>query len=80
MQKLILLLAVLLQILYLQATALACTSFLVQDDKRPLMGKSYDWDLGHGIVLVNQRGRGSRRNKRSGAGGGGSLEFRSRLP
>ena len=58
MQKLILLLAVLLQILYLHATTLACTSFLVQDDKRPLMGKSYDWDLGHGIVVINQRGRG----------------------
>ena len=58
MQKLIFMLAVLLHILYLQATALACTSFLVKDDIRPLMGKSYDWDLGHGIVVVNQRGRG----------------------
>ncbi len=57
MQKLILLLAVLLQILNLHSTALACTSFLMQDDKRPLMGKSYDWDLGHGMVMVNQRGR-----------------------
>jgi choloylglycine hydrolase len=57
MQKLILLLAVLLQILNLYSTALACTSFLIQDDKRPLMGKNYDWDLGHGIVVVNQRGR-----------------------
>jgi choloylglycine hydrolase len=57
MQKLILLLAVLLQILNLHSTALACTSFLIQDDKRPLMGKNYDWDLGHGIVVVNQRGR-----------------------
>ena len=45
-----------LQILNLHSTAIACTSFLVADDKRPLMGKSYDWDLGHGMVLVNQRG------------------------
>jgi penicillin V acylase-like amidase (Ntn superfamily) len=56
MKKLILLLAVLLQILNLYATAIACTSFLVQDDKRPVMGKSYDWDLGHGMVVVNPRG------------------------
>jgi len=56
MQKLILMLAAVLQILYLCSTAIACTSFLVQDDKRPLMGKSYDWDLGHGMVVVNQRG------------------------
>jgi penicillin V acylase-like amidase (Ntn superfamily) len=45
-----------LQILYLCSTAIACTSFLVQDDKRPLMGKSYDWDLGHGMVVANPRG------------------------
>jgi len=56
MQKLILLLAALLQILNLHSTAIACTSFLVSDDKRPIMGKSYDWDLGHGMVVVNQRG------------------------
>ncbi len=56
MQKFILLLAALLQILNLHSTAFACTSFLVQDDRRPLMGKSYDWDLGHGMVVVNQRG------------------------
>jgi penicillin V acylase-like amidase (Ntn superfamily) len=56
MQKLVLLLAVLLQILNLPLTAIACTSFLMADDKRPLMGKSYDWDLGHGMVVVNQRG------------------------
>jgi penicillin V acylase-like amidase (Ntn superfamily) len=51
-----LLLAVLLQISILCSTAIACTSFLVPDDKRPVMGKSYDWDLGHGMVVVNQRG------------------------
>ena len=56
MHKLVLLLAVLLQILNLHSTAIACTSFLVQDAKRPLMGKSYDWNLGHGMVVVNQRG------------------------
>ena len=56
MQKLTLLLAVLLQILNLHSTAIACTSFLMADDKRPLMGKSYDWDLGHGMMVVNQRG------------------------
>jgi choloylglycine hydrolase len=56
LQKLILLLAALVQILYLHSTAFACTSFLVADDQRPLMGKSYDWDLGHGMVVVNQRG------------------------
>jgi len=56
MQKLTLLLAVLLQILNLHSTAIACTSFLMADEKRPLMGKSYDWDLGHGMMVVNQRG------------------------
>jgi choloylglycine hydrolase len=50
------LLVVLLQILNLHSTAIACTSFLVQDAKRPLIGKSYDWNLGHGMVVVNQRG------------------------
>jgi len=57
LQKLIILMVALVQILYLHATAIACTSFLVSDDKRPVMGKSYDWDLGHGMVVVNQRGR-----------------------
>ena len=56
MQKLILLLAVLLQILNLHSTAIACTGFLMADEKRPLMGKSYDWNLGHGMMVVNQRG------------------------
>ena len=57
MQKLILFLAVLLQLLNLHSTAIACTSFLVQDGKRPIMGKSYDWDVGNGMVVINQRGR-----------------------
>ena len=52
-----LLLTALVQILYLHSTAIACTSFLVSDDKLPLMGKSYDWNIGHGMVVVNQRGR-----------------------
>ena len=54
--KLLFLLATLLQILNLHATAIACTSFLVSNDKRPIMGKSYDWDWGHGMVVVNPRG------------------------
>ena len=56
LQKLMLLLTALVQIFYLHATAIACTSFLVSDDNRPVMGKSYDWDMGHGMVVVNQRG------------------------
>ena len=56
MQKIIIMLATLLQVLNLHSTAIACTSFLVADDKRPIMGKSYDWNLGHGMVVVNQRG------------------------
>jgi choloylglycine hydrolase len=56
MQKIIPLLVALMQIFSFHSTAIACTSFLVSDANRPLMGKSYDWYLGHGMVVVNQRG------------------------
>ena len=36
--------------------AAACTSFLLPWGKQVLFGKSYDWDTGHGLLLVNKRG------------------------
>ena len=35
--------------------ASACTSFLLPHGKQVLFGKSYDWDTGHGLLLVNKR-------------------------
>jgi choloylglycine hydrolase len=37
-------------------TLAACTTFLVQDGDRVAVGKSYDWNMGQGIVLANKRG------------------------
>lgn len=38
------------------ARASACTTFAMGAGQRLLVGKSYDWDIGHGLVLVNKRG------------------------
>jgi choloylglycine hydrolase len=35
---------------------LACTTFLMSGDGGRVVGKSYDWDMGQGLVLVNKRG------------------------
>lgn len=40
----------------LVAALLACTSFLLEDGGRALVGKSYDWDMGQGALLYNQAG------------------------
>lgn len=34
----------------------ACTTFRLRDGDRFVVGKSYDWDMGPGIVLGNKRG------------------------
>jgi choloylglycine hydrolase len=34
----------------------ACTAFLVKHSEGPLMAKSFDWDVGAGQLVVNQRG------------------------
>lgn len=36
--------------------AAACTSFLLEAQGGPLVGKSYDWHMGQGLVMVNKRG------------------------
>ncbi len=36
--------------------AQACTTFLLERDGRTVVGKSYDWDLGHGFVVNNPKG------------------------
>jgi len=38
------------------ADAKACATFLKEDDGTRLFCKSYDWDLGQGLVMVNKRG------------------------
>jgi choloylglycine hydrolase len=42
--------------LSLTAPAHACTTFCLRDDGRILFGKNYDWSLGDGMLVVNQRG------------------------
>ncbi len=37
------------------APAAACTSFLLPYGNAVLFGKSYDWNSGHGLLLVNKR-------------------------
>jgi penicillin V acylase-like amidase (Ntn superfamily) len=36
--------------------ALPCTAFLAAFNGAPVIGKTYDWDMGQGLVLVNKRG------------------------
>ena len=36
--------------------AQACTTFCLRDDGRILFGKNYDWNVGDGLLVVNQRG------------------------
>lgn len=38
------------------ADARACTTFLLEQDGQRVVGKSYDWDNGLGMVVVNKRG------------------------
>ncbi len=49
-------LALLAPSLLRSAPAHACTAFLLSDGKSVLMGKSYDWDVGSGQLVLNRRG------------------------
>lgn len=40
----------------LAAPANACTTFCMRDEGRILFGKNYDWNVGDGLLVVNQRG------------------------
>lgn len=40
----------------LNAPAQACTTFCLRDEGRILFGKNYDWNVGDGLLVVNQRG------------------------
>ena len=40
----------------LTAPADACTTFCLRDSGRILFGKNYDWNVGEGLLVVNQRG------------------------
>lgn len=40
----------------LTVPAHACTTFCLRDDGRILFGKNYDWNVGDGLLVVNQRG------------------------
>jgi choloylglycine hydrolase len=40
----------------LAAPADACTTFCLRDEGRILFGKNYDWNVGDGLLVVNQRG------------------------
>jgi choloylglycine hydrolase len=42
-------------LLWVPAPALACTAFLLTEGKTVLMGKSYDWSVGSGQLVVNKR-------------------------
>jgi len=49
-------LAVLVIACGLTARAQACTTFCLRDGGRILFGKNYDWKVGDGMLVVNQRG------------------------
>ena len=34
----------------------ACTTFLLERGADRVVGKSYDWHMGQGLVMVNKRG------------------------
>jgi hypothetical protein len=36
--------------------ARACTTFMLERGGQPVVGKSYDWYMGQGLVIVNKRG------------------------
>ena len=38
------------------APAGACTTFLMERGGELAVGKSYDWSMGQGLVLINKRG------------------------
>jgi len=40
----------------LTVPAQACTTFCMRDEGRILFGKNYDWNVGDGMLVVNQRG------------------------
>ncbi len=40
----------------LTAPSHACTTFCLRDNGRILFGKNYDWNIGEGLLVVNQRG------------------------
>src|SRR5262245_54004411 len=33
-----------------------CTTFLLSSGNHHVVGKSYDWDMGQGLVMINKRG------------------------
>ena len=37
-------------------SALSCTTFAMPQSKEKIVGKSFDWHLGHGFAMVNKRG------------------------
>jgi penicillin V acylase-like amidase (Ntn superfamily) len=37
-------------------TLIACTTFLLGTGDTPVVAKSYDWDMGQGLVIANKRG------------------------
>ena len=41
--------------LLVAAPVSACTSFLLPWGKQVVLGKSYDWNSGHGLLLINKR-------------------------
>ncbi len=40
----------------LVSIAPACTSFVMADGDRYVLGKNYDWHMDHGLIIVNKRG------------------------
>lgn len=42
--------------LLVSTSAWPCTTLLVSPPQRRLVGKNYDWRVGHGLVFVNRRG------------------------
>ncbi|MBU2631412.1 MAG: linear amide C-N hydrolase, partial [Proteobacteria bacterium] len=43
-------------VLIIPCTGQACTTFLLEHDGRQFFGKNYDWHLGSGLAIINQRG------------------------
>lgn len=49
-------LVVTLAVLAIAPTVRACTSFVMADGDRCVLGKNYDWHMDHGLIVVNKRG------------------------
>ena len=47
---------IVLIILFMPFSGQACTTFFLDLDEMPVLGTNYDWQIGSGMIVINQRG------------------------